>query len=343
MNKLLLKSWRDFFDANNLTTHEIEAYLKYVSKIIDNNMPVIFELSHLSKLLGIDLKLLAKIISSPNKFYRKFTIPKRRGGEREIVSPFPVLHDVQIWIYENILGKIVLHQASYGFIKGRSIFDNAKEHLGNNEILTIDIKDFFGSITKKNVVSIFRDLGYSNIVSLNLASFCCLDDKLPQGACTSPALSNIFAKRLDRRLAGLAKKMELTYTRYADDMSFSGDRVPRNVITTIESILGEEGFLINKGKTRLKVGTHKKIVTGLLVGGEQVRVPKLYKRHLRKDIYYIKTYGLSSHLKKIGKFDPLYIERLIGKLNYLLYIEPDNRFALCAITDLKDLVKINYT
>jgi retron-type reverse transcriptase len=339
MNQKIIKKWQDFFEENNVATQEREVYLRYVSDIINNDVPVIFELFHFSRLLGIDIKILAKIINAPNKYYRKFSIPKRRGGKREIISPFPLLHEVQAWIFENILSKVGLHQASYGFVRGRSILDNAKVHLKKNELLTIDIKDFFGSINKKSVVSIFSDLGYSNLVSYNLASFCCLDDKLPQGACTSPALSNIIARRLDSRLAGLAKKLELSYTRYADDMSFSGIRVPRNVIRTIEAILDEEGFLPNKSKTKLKVGNHRKIVTGLLVSGDKVKVPKAYKRNLRKEIHYIKIYGLSNHLKKMGEFDPLYIERLIGRLNYILYIEPDSAFALGAKADLKNMSK----
>lgn len=328
--------WRIFFDKSGLSEHEKSACLEYVSCLIDKNVPVIFEILHFSKLIGVDVDLLYKIINAKKKFYRSFTIPKRKGGVREILSPFPILTEIQTWIFKNILSSISIDPACYGFVHGRNIVDNAKMHIGGEELLTIDIHDFFGAINENRVVSVFRSLGYSKRVSSDLASFCCLGGALPQGACTSPILSNIIATRIDERLSGLAKKLRLTYTRYADDMAFSGDRVPRNLIRTIETILREEGFAINKQKTKLKIGNGRKIVTGLLVNEDSVRVPKQYKRRIRQEIHYISKFGLSNHLKKKGEFDPIYIERLLGKLNFILTVEPDNVFALEAKKGLQE-------
>jgi hypothetical protein len=325
-----LKLWENFFTELKVSEKNKVIYLDYVSLLLRNKAPVIFEFEHLSKLIGIVTNTFTNIVNSPHSFYRKFYIAKRKGGKREILSPYPLLQTAQKWILLNILENIKLHDSCYGFVKRRSILDNARQHVGNKELLTIDINDFFGSIEQRRVISVFKCLGYTNKVSYYLSSICCLDGKLPQGACTSPALSNIISKRLDYRLTGLANKVGLTYTRYADDMAFSGEHVPRNLVKAIKIILISEGFSINNEKTKLKVEKSKKIITGLSISTDIVRVPKTYKRELRKDIHYVLNYGLANHLRFKNDFDPAYIYRLLGRVNFLLNIEPENEFGITA-------------
>lgn len=305
-------------------------------------MPVIFENKHLSLLIGLEAGYLSKFSKSTKQFYRSFEIPKRRQGTRVITSPYPLLASCQSWIYENILKEAKLHERCFGFVKGRSVLDNANLHVGAHSVLNIDIRDFFGSIQSERVIQVFRNFGYSNRLSFFLASLCCYDKTLPQGACTSPMLSNIIAKRLDRRLFGLSNKMNLNYSRYADDITFSGDTIPNNVLTIIVKILREEGFTLNASKTRFKTGDCKKIVTGLSVGSGKVRVKKSYKRDFRKDCHYVVKNGLNELKRSSGYFDPLYIDRLIGKANFILYIEPDNNYARTALDHLKEFKLNNF-
>jgi retron-type reverse transcriptase len=199
-------------------------------------------------------------------------------------------------------------------------------HLNSEELLKVDITNFFGSITLERVISIFKNIGYSNSLSFHLASICCHKGVLPQGACTSPIISNIIAKRLDRRLATLAEKLGLVYSRYADDITISGNRIPKSFKNYIEMIIEDEGFSINNKKTVFKKKGQKKIVTGLCVTGADVRVSKEYRREFRKDAHFLLKNGISEFNGEHGKFDPMYVDRLIGRANFILAVEPKNEF-----------------
>ncbi|KAA6333487.1 hypothetical protein EZS27_018113 [termite gut metagenome] len=153
---------------------------------------------------------------------------------------------------------------------------------------------------------------------------------MPQGAPTSPSLSNIIASLLDKRLINLAKKYELRYTRYADDLTFSGESIPAKFIDYVRDIIVNEGFILNETKTRLYKTKSKRIVTGISVQGKSLQLPKEYKRTLRQELFFIMKYGYESHIKKkrIRKIN--YLDSLIGKVNFWLSIEPNNEFALKA-------------
>lgn len=331
-----LELWSNYFEQQELDSWLRKIYLKYIDSLLQNNVPIIFETNHLSLIMGVERSELAKFANSSNNFYRTFTIPKRKGGARLITAPYPLLAYCQNWIYVNILKSLKLHECCFGFVEGKSVLDNANIHVGAKSLLTIDISDFFGSISISRVTKVFMNFGYSNRLSFFLASLCCYEKALPQGACTSPILSNIIAKRLDRRLFGLAQKLNLKYSRYADDITFSGDMVPRNLLGILTKIINDEGFDLNSTKTRFKSGNSKKIVTGLSVGGNEVRIIKKYKREFRKDFYFFVKNGLEEFNTISSGYDPLYLDRLIGKANYILHVEPDNNYVNNA---LKYMVK----
>lgn len=250
------------------------------------------------------------------------------GGTREICAPYVSLLECQRWINENILSAVATHECAVGYVIGRSIKNHALPHLGAKAVLTIDIEKFFPTIRFPRVVAIFHQLGYSTEVSTSLARLCCLDGVLPQGAPTSPALSNIVCNSLDRKLAKLSIEANLNYTRYADDMCFSGDHVSRNSLRLIEKTLASEGFKLNKTKTRLhSTFNNLKVVTGINVALEKLSLPKPFKREISKDLYHIEKYGLQSHLAKRKIRDASYLQSLLGKVGYWLFIEPDNLHA----------------
>jgi RNA-directed DNA polymerase len=290
-------------------------------------------------LFGMQKNILASIVSKSSSFYYNFEIPKRNGGSRKISAPYPVLLDAQRWIYENILIQQPLHESSKGFVKNVSIVDNAKEHLNQKYLLKMDVENFFPSIKINRIISIFRNLGYTKKISYYLASICCSNNELPQGAATSPTLSNIIAKRLDYRLNGFANKFELKYTRYADDFTFSGEVLPVRLIRYIEKIVKEEGFVINSSKTKLLSDKKQKIVTGISISSGKLTIPKKKKREVRQNIYHVLTKGLFAHQKHINSHDPIYLERLLGYLYFWYSVEPKNSFVLNSIKGLKDYSK----
>ncbi|MGD1046287.1 MAG: reverse transcriptase family protein [Bacteroidota bacterium] len=334
MNKLeIISNWQEYFLKNNIEENTLRSYIEYIKVLVNNDVPIIFEIDHLSMLLGVDHSEIVKVINSPQSFYHSFIIPKRNGGKRTISMPYPTLLYIQRWIKAEILDKVILNDCAHGFVSNKSILTNAKVHLGRPVILKLDIADFFPSINMRRVISIFRRFGYSHKVSFYLASFCVLDDQIPQGAATSPTISNIIAKKIDLRLTELAKSNNLFYSRYADDLTLSGNYISSNIILVIKNILLEEGFKVNDSKTRLITGNGKKIITGISINSHSLKLPKSKKRQLRQQGYYLSKYP-ERFFNNILE-DPFFIERMIGKYNFWLQVEPDNAFALNIVKNLK--------
>ncbi len=220
--------------------------------------------------------------------YARFTIPKKSGGVREISAPMPRLKRAQYWVLVNILQPLEAHDAAHGFRAKRSILTNARPHAGRRVVINIDLKDFFPTISYRRVKGFFVRLGYPEKVAAPLALICTDaerdkvqvdgqtwtvargDRRLPQGAPTSPAIANLIATRLDKRMLGAARKYGFTYTRYADDMTFSGDAGPgskevRQLLWQLRKISEDEGFAFNDKKTRVMGSGARQDVTGLVV------------------------------------------------------------------------------
>lgn len=333
----LIENWKEFYEDRGIDPVLADSYLQYADRLIRRGVPVIFEIEHLSKLLGIKLQELCKMISSPEHFYRVFQIKKRRGGFRTIQAPYPSLLHCQKWIHENILRYGRVNMAAHGFQRFKSILSNAQPHLGSKMLLKMDLKDFFPSIPISWVINYFHSLGYAKNVSYSLASLCCLNDALVQGSATSPSLSNLLLVSLDRRLSRLAFKFKLTYTRYADDLTFSGDSIPIEFPNIVDSIVDDFGLKVNREKTRLHRKRGQRIVTGISTAGDSPKLPRVTVRHLRKELYFIKKFGLISHLSNEKINEAYYLSSLIGKFSFWLQVEPDNSFAQEGISFLKSL------
>ena len=316
----------------------------YVHNILEQNGVVIIDVEHFSLLLGIENEVLCRMINSPEKFYREFTIKKRNGGERIITAPYPSLMSVQQWIYKNILLRTTNFQPqAKGFVPGLSILDNAIPHLKRSQVLKMDITDFFPSIGINRIIRIFKKLGYHHKLAYALAALCCYHNRLPQGAPTSPILSNIVMRHLDRRLDGLSKRFNLTYTRYADDLTFSGEYIPLKFIEYVQLIIENGGFIVNLGKTKLLQKNAKKIITGVSITSGIPTIPKKLKRRLRQEAFYIHKYGYNQHIKHCKhNIDPAYKLRLLGKFSYWNSIERNNENVKTLVKQLKfDIKKKN--
>ncbi|MFT3789169.1 MAG: reverse transcriptase family protein [Tepidisphaeraceae bacterium] len=246
--------------------------------------------------------------------YVQFMVPKKSGGERLLSAPHKHLATAQQWVLDAILRKLPVHDAAHGFVNGRSILTNAKPHVGRAVVVNCDLTDFFPSITVHRVIGFFRHLGYSPAVATVLALLVteCPRRKarfagktwhiavgprgLPQGACTSPALSNLIARRLDSRLSGITRKLGWTYTRYADDLTFSCNTATPSVgylLARVRHITGDEGFAINEKKTRVLKRSARQAVTGIVVNVEP-SVPRKTRRRLRAILHHAKHEGLAT-------------------------------------------------
>lgn len=244
--------------------------------------------------------------------YQRFLIPKKTGGHRLISAPMPRLKRAQYWILDNILAKVPVHDAAHGFVAGRSILTNAAPHVGRDVVVNLDMKDFFPSVSWRRVKGKFRALGYSEAVATLLALICSEPDvdeveldgqrlfirkgerRLPQGAPTSPALTNLICLRLDKRLSGLAAKLGFTYTRYADDMTFSasGEAAQKTgtLLRAVHEIVAAEGLTVHPDKTRIMRKARRQEVTGLVVN-DRVNVPRDTLRRFRALLHQIEKTG----------------------------------------------------
>ena len=295
----------------------------YAEYLLKNDLPVIFDIAHLSKLIGTDVDFLTKLVFSQDLFYKEAHIPKKSGGVRILNIPSLELKYIQRWILDNILSKIKISRFATGFCNDCSILDNAKYHLNKQCVINIDIQDFFPSISFNRVFKVFAYYGYTKEVSFFLAKLCTYEDELPQGSPASPMLSNIVNLKLDARLSALAEKYEATYSRYADDITFSGNGGIKKLIKLAENILVDEGYEINSKKTRVAYKHQRQEVTGIIVNGEKLRINKKYKRELNQEIYYCTKYGVKHHMEKTNNTKAFYKEHLYGKAYFVYMVEPE--------------------
>lgn len=267
--------------------------------------------------------------------YQHFTIAKRSGGERAIWAPKPTLKCAQRWILRHIVEHLPIHSAAHGFVAGRSTFSNAAIHQDMPIIVKVDLKDFFPSIHWKRIKGVFRHAGYQEQIATLLALLCtesprqivqdghktvyvALADRcLPQGAPTSPALTNVLCMRLDQRLTGLIASLGGHYSRYADDLTFSL-RDAGNIsvlLGSLQRIVADEGFAVNPRKTRILRDGVQQHITGLVINAPHApRVPRQLKRQLRAAVHNLQQgKGLRS-----GES----IQRLKGYAAYLAMTDP---------------------
>ncbi|MEL6636590.1 MAG: reverse transcriptase domain-containing protein [Bacteroidota bacterium] len=273
--------------------------------------------------------------------YQRFYLPKKSGGQRLISAPMPRLKAAQYWIMEHILQRVPIHEKAHGFAPERSILSNARDHVGQELVLNFDFKDFFPTINYPRVKGLFKNLGYSDHIATILSVICTEpevqkveldgqhyfvargDRKLPQGAPSSPVITNILCYRLDRRLSGAAQKLGYAYTRYADDLSFSASgeaaRDWAKLKWRIERISEDEGFKLHPDKFRLMRRGGRQEVTGLVVN-DQLGVDRRTLRKFRALLHQIKRDGWEG--KKWGS-SPNVLAAVWGYANFVRMVKPE--------------------
>lgn len=228
----------------------------------------------------------SKITQRADQFgapYKYLEIPKRRGGKRPIYAPNDYLKSIQKSILKNILNKITLPDYITAFTPNSNIVKNAQFHTGKDVVMCLDISNFFPSVGSGKIFNLFKSLGYNTEISHLLTTLTTYEGKLVQGPPTSPALANMSILHLDRALIKVAEAFQFTYTRYADDLIFSGNDRNRNSVDKMLEIAGkflrEAGFEVNEPKTKIFRKPRRQMVTGLIVN-DGVKLKKQYRKRL---------------------------------------------------------------
>ena len=330
--------FRETAKENNKNDKYCDQWIKYAKNLWDHNLPVIYTQEHLCALLGYDSKYVYAVSNSPVKFYHCYSIPKKNGGKRKISEPLPNLKDIQRWILDYILYSFEVSPYAKAYIKGKSIKDNVRFHRRQKKVLSLDIKDFYDHLTDWMVYQLFLSAGYSEAVGMMLTNLCCLEGSLPQGAPTSAALSNILMRSFDYKVGEFCKKSKIRFTRYADDMTFSGDFNELKIISFVKKNLKELQLSINEKKTRVRKQGQQQEVTGIVVNYKP-QLAKNIRKNIRKEMYYINKYGLQSHLSYIQEEHSKYLEHLYGVINYALFINPNDAEMRKYKADIKSIMK----
>lgn len=311
-NKFVIKA-----SENGYSVENINKCLAYAEPLISRDLPVIYNTSHFCSLVGYNKSYIKKAALYSKSFYRSFPIKKKDGGSRIISEPLPSMKEIQDWILQEILYNVKVSRYAKAYIHKRNIKDHVKYHTKSKKILTMDIKDFFGSIKFELVQKMFENIGYSAILSNLLTKLCFLENKLPQGAPTSPYISNIILNGFDDAMSIYCRENDIKYTRYADDLAFSGEIKTTELVKKVRQELNKLGLKIKGTKTKLMKQNHQQIISGIIVN-QIPQVPKKERNDIRNIMFYIKKFGIQSHLEKTNQNKNNYLEHLLGKINYIL-------------------------
>ena len=289
-------------------------------------MIVYRELSSLVHDLGYSGKVLYGLSNQITKHYHAVSIPKAGGGTRSLHVPDNILKAVQRRINEVLLAPEPISPYATAYRPGCSTKINAMLHVGKPVLVKLDILHFFDSIIYPTVKEkVFPAERFSESNRILLTILCTYREAVPQGAPTSPAISNIIMRDFDNMIGRWCEKRGIAYTRYCDDMTFSGDFDPAPLIDLVRGELRNIGFLLNDKKTTVVHDGQQKNVTGLVVN-EKVSIPAAYRRELRQELHYCMRYGIASHMEhtQIQESRGRYILQLLGRVNYVLSVMPND-------------------
>ncbi len=342
---------------------KLEAQQSDEAKLLALGLPIMHTGGDLARFLDIDLKRLRFLTyhrrSATLVHYHRFSIPKKPGGVRHISAPKPALKRAQNTVWKMLLEPASqgrLHAAAHGFVTSRNVVSNAAPHVGQAVVLNLDLKEFFPSVTFRRVRGLFMGLGYSGAVATLLALLCtepprvdvAVDGKrlavavgerrLPQGACTSPIITNLLCRRLDARLSGIGAALGFNYTRYADDLTFSakdGDDVS-TLLFRVRQVIVDEGFVEHPEKTRVMRKGRRQEVTGVVVN-HHCAVPREDVRRLRAVLHQAQRDGLEAQ-RRPGPDGQLpsvasFVAELRGKIAWVQMVDREKGDRLRAALD----------
>jgi RNA-directed DNA polymerase len=264
--------------SNLLSSQEQKQFARFAEK----GIPPVTSMYSLAILFQYSVRFVIGMALRPARYYRTFQISKGKGNRR-IDAPRVALKAIQTWFGHYLARAVKLDSSVHGFVPGLSIVTAARVHCGAQWVLTLDIRDFFPSVTEDSVVRVLLKVGYSRGASKLLARLFTLNSVLPQGSPASPVLANLAFSKTDARLITIAKRYGASYTRYADDLTFSGrgtvDHVElkRQIVEAVKS----DGWRIADRKTREVEAPRRLVVLGLIVNGSRPRLSKRMRNQIR--------------------------------------------------------------
>ena len=275
--------------------------------------------------------------------YHTGVIHRGRGHRNRILSvPNDLLKFVQRRILDRFLYQLETSEYSTAYCKGKSLLDNAAPHIGKECVLKLDISHFFDSITDDSVYLVFKQFGFSVPATSLLTHLCTYNGKLPQGAPTSPYIANLVMKHFDEKLGKWCENRNITYTRYCDDMTFSGDRSAvrnSNIIRKVKVLLNNMEMKLNDKKTVFISSSQQQRITGIVVN-EKAAFPREMRRSIRQEVYYCTKFGVSDNLQRQGlDISPdKYLHSLLGRISFALQIDPYNSEMIKYFDTIKKLM-----
>lgn len=286
--------------------------------------------------------------------YTQVPLKKKQGGVRILQVPNRKVKQLQRELLR-YFQYAEISPCAAAYVKGRTLLEHALQHTNSRMIVKLDIENFFGSITSLKVFHAvdsalkrsqlvgpngmlpeqehFKAKNYNSEVSWFITKVCTLNEALPQGAPTSPMLSNMVFFPLDKIISAYCSKHQIRYTRYSDDMIFSGDFQPSGLISFVRKLMRRDGYILNEDKIVIAGNGRQQKITGVVVN-QRPQTDRKYRREIRQDIYYIGKYGLEEHLKRKGlllndidKMAQLVkeLQKLIGRIVFVLQIDPENK------------------
>ncbi len=323
---------------------------EYSEDLKKHNLPVIFSVHHLCLLADVNIPNILKLCNS-NRIdsYKRFKLKKKRGGFRVIQTPKRELKYLQRWILKNILETVPSHESCKGFDKQTSIKQNAEGHLNSNVLLKLDLLRFYDSINERRIYGVFKSIGYHPNLAVSLAKICTIvpndlfmssfqkkelslknviinlnQGLLAQGSPTSPKLSNLICRNLDKRLTGLAAKNSVIYSRYADDITFSGEYENLSRIRKIAyRIIKEEKLFPNYSKTKLIKKGGRFLVTGINVQSDTAKVSRKRKKDIEHHLFHCIKNGVANHTQSANITNRNFKDWLYGSICFVYSIEEE--------------------
>ena len=313
-----------------------------------SSLPFIRDTHQLAGVLHLTHHDLFRLLRYTNRYYVTATLKKKNGGVRRIHAPMISLKSAQRYILTEILEKLPISPYATAYRKGGVLTDNAAPHCQKRYLLKMDLQDFFPSIRFDQVLrSAFHSGNFPKHIGTMLTRLCCFEDVLPQGAPTSPTLSNLVLKHFDDVMGAYCERQGLSYTRYCDDITISGNKPLYAAYTKACALLDKEGFTVNEKKTHFITNADRQTVTGLTVN-EEPHVPRDYRRALRQELHYLFTYGPADAIRRGGRTEFYdenepeaaalrYLDSLEGRVQYVLSAQPEADYWLEARTKLRAL------
>lgn len=303
-----------------------------------------------------DKRELIEMLNRISAYYRKHKIVENNGEIRVVRSAKAMLRS-----YQHVLKRLIFDQMAklntspyaYAYTKGRSFVDNARLHAGARKMMNMDIRHFFDSTMRRHVYDILTKYApqYNKTIRKLIVDIVTCEGHLVQGACTSPIIANLVLADFDKTIADYCEERHITYSRYCDDLAFSGDDFDdQELYAFVKKELHKLGYYLNKRKTHIASEGQRHMVTGLICNNDQIRVPQSYKREIIKDVHYVMKYGITDHLRhskpdgfasffdaEDGRTETSYLYSLFGRINYVLSIEPANAKMLKLREDLHSI------